>query len=72
MKGEAETEKGPGDLFPAERTDEGALRRGDLRTRGFEGSLGAYTKTALLLIEQGCFVYMRMKGLEPTRLRTRT
>ena len=48
------------------------LRLRDLRTRGFEGSLGAYTKTALLLIEQGCFVYMRMKGLEPTRLRTRT
>ncbi len=30
MKGEAETEKGPVDLFPAEPTDEGALRRGDL------------------------------------------
>ena len=29
MKGEAETEKGPVDLFPAEPTDEGALRRGD-------------------------------------------
>ena len=29
MKGEAEIEKGPVDHFPAERTDEGALRRGD-------------------------------------------
>ena len=29
-KGEAETEKGPVDLFPAEPTDEGATRRGDL------------------------------------------
>ena len=30
MKGEAETENGPVDHFPAEPTDEGALRRGDL------------------------------------------
>ena len=29
-RGEAEIEKGPVDLFPAEPTDEGAARRGDL------------------------------------------
>ncbi len=29
MKGEAEIENGPVDHFSAERTDEGALRRGD-------------------------------------------
>ena len=42
-KGEAETEKGPVDLFPAEPTDEGATRRGDLEP-WVQGRIGANTK----------------------------
>ena len=53
MKGEAETEKGPVDLFPAERTDE-AIYREETLNPGFKGPLRLNTKMDRLYADPFC------------------
>ena len=70
MKGEAETENGPVDHFPAEPTEQ-AFTPARQRTVGLGHPQDA-KKGRVAYCYSSFFITLRMKGLEPTRLRTRT